>query len=285
MDRARSSQPESAQREALGRRVAQLEAALAEAHAEARNRARAEQARPRENIERLALESLLDTSGEMIAGLAHQLNQPLAAIVNYARGGLRRFGAGMEPELARALASTAEQAERAGEILRQLRRSLRRSEHRPLHCSLHELVGDTVELMASRAREKQVTVELGLELADDGVHADPVGVQQVLGHLLRHAFERVAALPVEARRVCVSTGREPDGFLRIEVRDPCPCEGLQAAEFETHYFDVKGGLATGRAFVEATVEAHGGRLWCPERPDAGAAFCFTLPPSSEKMSP
>ena len=237
------------------------------------------------HISRLMHFSRLNTLGEMAAGIAHELNQPLAAIVNYARGSLRRLGEDADPELLAAQNAIAEQAEHAGASLRRLRGFSTADSHDSVPCSASQIVRDAVKSMVHRQRACRAEFELRLDLAEDEVQADAIQIEQVLVQLLRNTCDILEADPELPRLVRISLRQTPRG-VEIEVRDWGP--GL--APFEaTHAFDPffsgrDGGVGIGLAVSRSVIESHGGRLWHETPTDgAGAAFRFTLPRPSEKI--
>ncbi len=227
--------------------------------------------------------SRLNTAGELAAGIAHELNQPLSAIVNYVGGCLRRLE-GADEELIEALKNAGSQAERAGEILRRLRRYSRRGEHQPVVCSLNEIVQSAVRLLVPRTRELGITVQLELCTEEDLVLADSEQVVQVLANLVRNGHEAMDSLSDEERLLVVRTRGEGTGFMLVEVEDRGPGLPLGDEErvFEPFYTTRDEAIGLGLTISRSIVEDHGGRLWATPK-GTGCAFCFTLPRASSKI--
>lgn len=238
---------------------------------------------------RLAHFSRLNTVGEMASGIAHELNQPLAAIVNYTSGCIRHLEGSEDSVVRDALVSTRGQAERAGEIIRRLRRFVRRGEHRRAPCSLHEIVRETVGLLTPRIRQLRVRVALELFEGPDLVLADPIQIEQVLVNLVRNGYEAMEAAGVPEPRIVVATRPAEKGRLLAEVRDFGP--GLSPAArhdaFQPFFSTRRDGVGLGLPISRSIVEAHGGHLWWVAPQGPGAAFRFTLPraPDRENMQP
>lgn len=231
----------------------------------------------------LARLARLNLVGELGSAVAHELNQPLAAIVNYAGGCIRRLEAQGEPELVEALEAVIAQAERAGEIVRALRRFAGRKEVRRAPCSLGEIVRATCQLVAPRTRQLEVTIELDLARGTDLVLADFGQVQEVLLNLVRNSYEALDAAGCDPRRIRITTRPHGPDALEVEVADSGPglAPGALAEAFEPFTSTRAGAIGLGLTISRSIVEAHGGRLWYGEGP--GAAFCFTLPRAAEKM--
>jgi two-component system sensor kinase FixL len=219
--------------------------------------------------------------GEMVAGIAHEVSQPLYSVVNFAKAS-RNVLAGEGPpnldELRQWNDEIATAAARAGEILRRLRSFARRAEPEYTRASIHELIEEAVELVAFEARGRQVAVELKLCEAAAPVDLHRVQIQQVLVNLLRNAYEAIEQVSVEVRRVTIRT-RAAGQFVEVSVADSGP--GLspdqQLRMFEPFVTTKPDGLGMGLAISKTIVEAHGGTLWATSNPGGGAVFHFTLP--------
>ncbi|QEG29337.1 Sensor protein FixL [Gemmata obscuriglobus] len=218
--------------------------------------------------------------GEMAAVLAHELNQPLTAVINYCRGGALRLrgGTGTTAEVADVLDLTVAQAERAARIIRRLRDFMRkRAPHRST-TELNDPVRDALALAGPELRHHHVAVTLDLGAGLPPVQADRIQIEQVLLNLLRNATEALTGTPPGARMVAITTRRAPDG-VRVEVADTGT--GLRPDElervFEPFYTTKEQGTGLGLAISRSIIEAHGGHLSARPADGGGAAFAFTLP--------
>lgn len=260
-------------------RTAQLEAAI-------ERRERAEEQARRHQAD-LAHVLRVQTMGEMAAGLAHEINQPLGAIANYAQGCRRRIASGSltETELTVMLDSIASEALRAGQTIRHLRSLVRKQESQREPTDVNRIVHDAVELAEPEARAHGVTVRL--ELADDlrPVLVDRIQIEQVVLNLLRNAVEAMHESSGDALLV-VETHTDPACGVEVVVRDTgvgLSTEGAALA-FEPFITDKATGLGLGLAISRSIVEMHGGRIWGEPNGARGAAFRFTLPPDSSDTS-
>ncbi|MBL8555658.1 MAG: hypothetical protein JNL41_15400 [Phenylobacterium sp.] len=215
----------------------------------------------------------MNAMGELAVTLAHELNQPLAAINNYAAAAERI--AGDDAELRDLLRKMGEQAARAAEIVARVRDGAHRSEVALAPLALPELVAEAIDLaMADIARES-VVLHYDFDDRACDVLADRVQVQQVVVNLVRNAMEAMQDLPWRELRV----GAAPDGdLIRVHVIDSGPgvSPGVAARLFQPFVTDKPQGMGVGLSISRGIVEAHGGRLWVERASGGGAAFYFTL---------
>jgi len=216
----------------------------------------------------------MNAMGELAVTLAHELNQPLAAISSYAAAAQRMAPAGDE-DLRDLLRKMGDQAARAAEIVARIREGAHRNEVAALPLALPELVAEAIDLaMADIARES-VVLRYDFDDSARDVLADRVQVQQVIVNLVRNAMEAMEALPWRELRV----GAKPDGdMVRVHVIDSGPGIAADVAErlFEPFVTDKPHGMGVGLSISRGIVEAHGGRLWVERALGGGAAFYFTL---------
>ncbi len=250
-----------------------------------------EQARHEESLlhdsARLIQLSRINSLGEISAGIAHELNQPLGAIVNYARGSIRRLGAEVDDEVQAALEAIVTQAQRAAASVRRLREltAAARSPWVPTACSARRIIQDAVPHLAHLRRRTGATLILDFATDTDRVWADPAQVEEVVIQLLRNAYEAIANHEPKKRAVTIRTRRQ-DERLIVQVCDNGP--GLTPHErdhaFDPFFSGRRGGIGLGLTVARRVIEAHGGRLWySPATPgDAheGAMFSFSLPLAS-----
>ena len=222
----------------------------------------------------------LSTVGEMAAGLAHELNQPLAAITNYAKGCARRIvsSAGKPSQIVPALEEIAAQAMRAGDIIRRLRNLSRKGEVRREPVDVNELVREVARFVDAEAHERAVRLQLDLAPQLPQVCADAIEMEQVILNLVRNGLEAVSGVEGGARELLLRT-TAADETLEIAISDTG--EGLAAdvAEkmFDPFFSTKPGVLGMGLSISRSIVEAHGGRLWATPNLPRGTTFRFTLP--------
>lgn len=225
------------------------------------------------------------TMGEMAAGLAHEVNQPLAAIAAYAQGASVRIRAGKAKlvELGEAVARIAEDAHRAGEIVRRLRQFVQKRPTERSAVDPDQIVREICRFVVSEAAHRQVTVEMKLAAGLPKVEADSIEIQQVLLNLVCNAFDAVAPMEARNRRVCVRTRLSPAGEAEMIVDDSGPgiSANLQAQVFEPFFTSKDAGLGMGLAICRTLVESHGGRIWIRKSRLGGASVRFSLPLAKE----
>lgn len=227
----------------------------------------------------LAHVSRLADMGEMAASLAHELNQPLAAIANYLRGGRRLLEAENRDSRARPpIEKAANQALRAGEIIRRLRNFIASGESDRSETSLSGLLEEAIALGLVGARERGIATHIELSPAVDAVVVDRVQVQQVVLNLLRNAMD---AMKDSARReLRLTTSTAANDMAMVSVADTGPGISPQIADrlFQP-FVSTKGrqGMGVGLSISRGIIEAHGGLLWTEPNPSGGTVFRFTLP--------
>jgi two-component system sensor kinase FixL len=231
--------------------------------------------------------SRLSAMGEMAATLAHELNQPLAAISNYLRGSRRLLENSVDPRAAAiqdALGKGAEQALRAGQIIRRLRDFVTRGETERRVERMAKLVEETGALALVGARERGVRVQFTIDPAVDQVIVDRVQVQQVLVNLLRNAMD---AMQNAVRRELTLSVIAVDGdMIQLSVADTGPGISDEVADklFQPFVTTKPHGMGVGLSISRTIVEAHGGAMWAEPNEGGGAVFRFTLPAARESLT-
>jgi two-component system sensor kinase FixL len=224
--------------------------------------------------------SRLTAMGEMASALAHELNQPLSAIANYMKGSRRLLenrpdeGAIM---LRDAMDKAADQALRAGDIIRRLRDFVARGETERRVEDVKKLIEEASALALVGAKDKGVRVRFAFAARLDFVLADKVQIQQVLLNLIRNAIE--AMEDAETRELVVSTAAAPDNMIDINVVDTGVgiAPEISAQLFQPFVTTKRQGMGVGLSISRTIIEAHGGSIIQRPNPGGGTVFSFTLP--------
>jgi two-component system sensor histidine kinase TtrS len=227
--------------------------------------------------EELEHASRLSLVGEMAGSLAHEISQPLAAIANYARGCERRMQqGGDQAEILHGVRQIAAQAERGGEVVRNMRSFVRKRQ--PFLCRLDPdlLISDTLALFAPLAERRNVLIELEPHDSLPAVAADKLQLEEVLLNLLQNAADAIEGKPEGKISIRASSA---GGVVEIGIADTGPGLDDEAMRrlFETFFTTKPQGLGLGLSLSRSIIESHGGRLWAENIPGGGALFRFTLP--------
>jgi two-component system sensor kinase FixL len=223
--------------------------------------------------------SRLTAMGEMASTLAHELNQPLSAIANYMKGS-RRLLEGKDDDrstmMRDAVDKAAEQALRAGQIIRRLRDFVARGESEHRVESVKKLVEEASALALVGVKDQGIRVRFQLDPAADLVLADKVQIQQVLLNLIRNAIESMEASP--RRELLVSTTATKDDMVMIAVADTGSGITTEVAAhlFQPFITSKLHGMGVGLSISRTIIEAHGGQIWADENPGGGTIFRFTV---------
>jgi two-component system, LuxR family, sensor kinase FixL len=223
--------------------------------------------------------SRLTAMGEMASALAHELNQPLAALTNYLKGARRLLDQRTDKEtliVRDALEKASEQSLRAGQIIRRLRDFVSHGESERRVESIKKLVEEASALALVGAKERGIRVRFQFDPVADMVMVDKVQIQQVLLNLMRNAME--AMEPSERREILLSTAPADDDLLTVNVADTGPgiSEELSSQLFQPFVTTKRHGMGVGLSISRTIIESHGGRIWVESNPGGGAVFRFTL---------
>jgi signal transduction histidine kinase len=250
---------------------------------ERQRRRQAEQAVNAQRFE-LAHASRLAVAGELTASIAHEINQPLAAILSNAEAAelLLDSGADHRSQLREILADIRRDDLRAGEVIRRLRALLagRAVERRPFE--LNEVVSDAERVLLAEAMRRQVGIDVQLAPQSMTMVGDPIQIQQVVINLVLNAMDAVAEMP-ESRRAVVVTAEKGGSGVTITVRDRG--DGIAPEDlprlFDPFFSTKRSGMGLGLPIARTIVEAHGGRIWCENGTGEGAVFRAELPAAAE----
>lgn len=234
----------------------------------------------RQQQAKMQLTARLVTVGEMATSLAHELNQPLAAISNYSQGCVRRLrsGAWNEAELLEALEKGAAQAERASQVVQRVRNLVARRAPNLVACDINEIVDGVSSMIGVEARQSGATLDLDLNEYIPYVRADPLLMEQVILNLSRNALDAMQDTPPGERRLTIRSRANGDDTVEVEVADRG--RGIDReleADLFTPFFSTKpDGMGLGLHICRSIVEAHGGRVWVSRNHDAGVTFHFSV---------
>lgn len=248
-----------------------------------RERIAAEIAAQRNEIAHLSRVTML---GELSGSLAHELNQPLTAILSNAQAAQRHMASGNVDikEIREILADIVEQDKRAGEVIRRLRALLQKGESKHTVVDMWQIATDVMRLMRCSLINHGVEASLGSEPGLPGVLGDRVQIQQVLMNLLMNACDAMAHLPRAERRIEVLLA-ERNGEVQVSVRDSGSGIDPSVREriFEPFYTTKTNGTGLGLAICRTILEAHGGRIWGGNNTPRGATFWVAIPAASPEV--
>ncbi|NLR74761.1 PAS domain-containing sensor histidine kinase [Leeia aquatica] len=240
---------------------------------------RSMQEREQQQAQQLQHTARLISMGEMASSLAHELNQPLAAISSYSTGcqNLLEQGTTSPEALRLALGKISEQARRAGGIIRGIREFVQRREPKLGACQLNDMIDNVLSLLSAELRHTGTQVRYRLVSLPD-IQADRVMLEQVLFNLAKNAIEAMTNRPAYQRKLTLIS-KQLDHHVCITVADRGP--GLSEAEkqqlFTAFYTTKAQGMGMGLNICRSIVEYHQGRLWVEDNPGGGCRFSFTLP--------
>ena len=231
--------------------------------------------------------SRLTAMGEMASALAHELNQPLAAIANYMKGSRRLLENRQDQSLGPvrdAMEKAADQALRAGDIIRRLRDFVSRGESERRVEDVKKLIEEASALALVGVKDKGVRVRFAFAPRLNHVLADKVQVQQVLLNLVRNAIDAMETAPI--RELVVATSAAPDNMLEISVADTGSGIAPEIADqlFQPFITTKSHGMGVGLSISRTIIESHGGSITQRPNPGGGTIFTFTLPVVNKEES-
>lgn len=222
----------------------------------------------------------LSEMATLASSLAHELNQPLTAIASYCQGAADLLEGETDAEklaMARdAMRETAEQALRAGQIVRRMRDFLSHGETEHRLESLSRIITEANALALVGTREHGIDVQVSLDSAADQVFVDRIQIQQVMFNLIRNAIE---AMIDSGGRLLAITSHAGEDEVTVSVEDSGSgiSEALAPQLFQPFVTSKQSGMGIGLSICRTIIEAHGGRIWFDPGRDGGTVFCFTIP--------
>lgn len=235
----------------------------------------------RQNRDQLTHVARLSTLGEMAAGIAHEINQPLTAITTYAQACLRFIEAGDvdSGDLQSALRKVGEQGQRAGQVIQKLRALVKQGAGPRELLDCNQLIRDTMTLGDADARDHGIAIHLDLAPGLPPVFVDAVQIQQVLLNLIRNSIDAMDAAEHKAAGIRIESAQPSPTEVEISVIDHGSGVSLEAeSELFNPFFTTKeSGMGMGLSISRSLVVAHGGKLRYAQNPDGGSTFSFRLP--------
>ncbi len=227
----------------------------------------------------------LSNMGEMATGIAHELNQPLSAIVNFANGCARRLrlDIGGKDEMLHALGQISAQAGRAGEIIKRLRGMVSRRQPLRELVDLNLLARETCSMLSHELKRQQLVIDQRFAKRDLWVRVDSVQIEQVLINLLRNALDALTDVAPAERRLVIETDTQADGMVYLRVQDngsgisPTTMEHL----FDPFFSTKESGMGMGLAISQTIISNHHGKIRADSWPGRGTTFTIELPLSAD----
>ena len=232
--------------------------------------------------EQLTHVSRLSTMGEMAAGFAHEVNQPLTAISNYAQVArimLNRLELDDDLGLSETMGKINTQARRAGEIISRIRSFVKKPDHVLGNIDPNRLIQDTYKLAEVDARNNHINIHLELQEGLPDVKVDPLQIQQVTLNLIRNGMEAMRGMEDRDIGVCVRTELQGKNFVKVSVIDRGHglADNAEKKLFTPFYTTKEDGMGIGLTVCQSIVHSHGGSLTFQRHPDGGTIFIFTMP--------
>ncbi len=238
--------------------------------------------------EELALAQRRSMMGELVASLTHEINQPLAAVLSNL-GGLARLVSQRNPDPAlasRAVNNAVEDAKRAGEIVRRVRAMFKGNGTKKASINIGALVSEVVRLVGSEAALRKIQVQIRVAPSLPAVFGDRILVQQCILNLLMNAFDAVANVEGDQRKVTITLELEKPRWIAISMHDfgPGIHPSVAGRLFEPFVTTKTNGMGLGLLVTRSIVENHGGKIFAKPDPQRGTTFTFTLPAAERKRA-
>ncbi|MBX9705700.1 MAG: PAS domain S-box protein [Gammaproteobacteria bacterium] len=237
------------------------------------------EARLRETQIEIAHYARVNAIGEMASGIAHELNQPLTVIANYANGCIRRLqNTDVSSEIVGSIRQIAEQAERAGAIIHHLKDFLRKGTPGTVACDLNQCVKNVISIMQSMAKNFNISLQNLLDPNLPIVAADDISIEQVLVNLISNAIEALAELEQDEKRVLISSYQQSNSVvLTVEDNGTGVPDTIVEKMFTPFMTTKTQGMGIGLSLSKNLLERHNAHLTYEHLPNGGAKFIITLP--------
>ena len=268
-------------------RTAQLASANDGLRDEMRERQRAEEALQKSQSE-LAHITRVMTLGELMASLAHEVNQPLAAVVTNAQACLRWLA--LEPprpdEARAAVERIVRDSNRASEVIQRIRALVKKTDPQMVALDINDVIREAISLEQREMLSRRVSLRTELASALPPVLGDRVQLQQVVINLVMNALEAMAPVTDRPRDMLIRSQRDDSNEVLVVVRDSGTGIDSENSErlFNAFFTTKPTGMGMGLSICRSIIAAHGGRLWASPNADHGATFQFTLPSNSQGVS-
>lgn len=214
---------------------------------------------------------------EIVASLAHEINQPLTAIQSYAQAAQRMLGA-REPKTQEILQYIINDDQRAADVIRQLRSLLKKVKQVFEPIDINALLNETIKFMADNIIARKAVLNIELDKNLPTIIGDRIQLQQVLLNLINNSLDAMEGC-ADSRGLLIKTSHKDNNTIMVEVKDSgCGISAQSESKLFTHFYTTKiKGLGMGLAISRSILKAHGGRLDAKNNPDYGATFYFTIP--------
>ncbi|GMR07068.1 MAG: hypothetical protein BMS9Abin26_0070 [Gammaproteobacteria bacterium] len=238
------------------------------------------EARARQHQAELAHVARLSTMGEMASGIAHELNQPLTAIVNYTRGCVKRMRQNHgDAKVQDIMKKVTTEAERAGQIILRVREFVRKGELRHDIVDLRDVVKTVTEMAKSQIRYEDINIQVITDTDLPLVFADKIQLEQVVLNLVRNAIDAIRERADTNRKLSIHIGRTGDDDVSVRVTDTG--QGIPSDKrmeiFDPFFTTKEDGMGMGLSISRSIIEAHNGRIFVKSISEQGTTVEFVLP--------
>jgi PAS domain S-box-containing protein len=251
--------------------------------------ARESERRYREALMELSHANRVTTMGQLAASIAHEVNQPIAAVVTNAQAGLLWLEA--QPpnleEVRQSLGLIVDDGLRAGDVIGRIRALVKKAPPRKEAVQINEVVLEVIALTRTEAGKNNVAVRTQFAQGLPVVRADRVQLQQVILNLIINAIEAMSGAGQVVRELMISTDRNAANSVLVSVRDSGPGLDPKTMDrlFDAFFTTKSKGMGMGLAICHSIIEVHGGRMWASPNEPRGAVFQFTLPLEGDQAAP